>query len=169
MNSSTGSKASQVISVIDFELSVDNIDDGYTLCEKESLTVVYSNAAFLKWFDSTELHSPIASIIPSLKTEILLKRLDKRGYYLLALESEEKKWGIPQRVEISFKQLNVGGKEYVSLHARDMSKLLEKEAQLIGHTRVIERNNRKLSKLNEKLKTENARLSVKIEEVLKSR
>jgi len=169
MKPSNDSNAPQAISAIDFEPNIDNIDDGYTLCDKGSLTVVYSNSTFLKWFDSTKLHSPIVSIIPSLKTDILLKRLDKRGYYLLVLESGEKKWGFPQRVEISFKQLNVGDKEYVSLHARDMTKLLEKETQLFGHTRVIEKNNRKLSKLNEELQAENTRLSVEMEAALKSR
>lgn len=169
MSLSTDSKAPQVISAIDFKPSVDSIDDGYTLCEKESLTLVYSNATFLKWFDSAELHSPIASVIPSLKTDVLLKRLDKRGCYLLVLESDEKERSFPRRVEISFKQLKVGGKAYVSLHARDMTKLLEKEAQLFGHTRIIEQNNRKLSKLNEQLRAENARLSAEMKEARKYR
>ncbi|MEO1889149.1 MAG: hypothetical protein ABGX33_04455 [Cycloclasticus sp.] len=167
MNSSTDPHDRKAISAIDFQPSIDHIDDGYTLCEKDSLTVVYSNSTFLKWFDSTELQMPIANVIASLKTDVLLKRLDKRGCYLLVLESDEKEWGFPQRIEISFKQLNEGNKEYVSLHARDMTKLLEKEAQLFGHARIIENNNSGLSRLNKELQAENNRLSAEVKEARK--
>jgi hypothetical protein len=167
MNYSSSPNDPQAISAINFKPSVDNIDDGYTLCANGSLTVVYSNATFLKWFNSAELHMSIADIIPSLKTDILLKRLDKRGYYLLVLETAEKKWGFPQRIEISFKLINVKNEKYIALHARDMTKLLEKETQVYGHTRLIEESNRELSKLNQQLQTENARLNMEVKKVRK--
>ena len=167
MESSTDSNEYQSLSAIDFQPSIDNIDDGYGLCEKNSLTLVYSNPTFTKWFNISGLHISISDIISDIKTDILLKRLNKRGTYLYVIELEEKKWCFPQRIEFSFKLLSESDKEYVSIHARDMTKLLEKEAQLFGHTRVIEQSNRKLSVLNEQLQAENTRLSEKLREARK--
>jgi len=162
MSSFTDSSAPSSLSAISFQPSIDYLDDGYALCDNDALTIVYSNSAFVKWFSISALHCPIADVIPFLKTDVLLKRLNKRDAYLHVLELEKKKWGFPQRIELSFKQLKVDNKKYVSVHARDMTRLLEKEAQLLGHSRIIERNNRKLGRLNKELQAENERLSAEL-------
>jgi len=163
MSSSADSNDVQPLSSIDFQPSVENIDDGYALCDKDTLSLVYSNSTFTKWFDIDALHIPIADALPSLKTDILLKRLSKRGIYLYVLELDEKKWGFPQRIEVSFKLMGVGDEQYIAMHARDMTKLLEKDALLSGHSRMIEKSNRELDRLSKQLQTENTRLSAEVD------
>ena len=90
--STTAKSGSQMqpLSAISFEPGIEIIDDGYALCDRQTLTLVYCNPVFRTWFDVHELHVFIDQIIDSLKTDILLKRLAKRGAYTLAIEPEHK-------------------------------------------------------------------------------
>jgi len=167
MSLSANSDDVQSLSAIDFQPSVENIDDGYALCDKDTLALIYSNATFTKWFHIEALRASIADAIPDLKTDVLLKRLNKRGAYLYVLEFDDNKWDSPQRLDISFKPVNVADREYISMHARNMSKVLEKEAQLFGHARIVERANRDLTQSNELLQAENDRLKAELQEMQK--
>lgn len=90
----------RTLSAISFQPGVEAIDDGYALCDKQSLKLVYCNQVFKKWFDVHELHVAIELIIDTLKTDILLKRLAKRGSYTLAIEPEHRQLGLPELMEV---------------------------------------------------------------------
>ena len=149
----------QPLSAISFQPVVEFIDDGYALCNRESLTLVYCNPVFRTWFDVHELPISINQIIDTLKTDILLKRLAKRGAYTLAIEPEHKQRELPGLLEASFKLINNGDTQYIAVHVRNMTKLLEKDALIKSHARIIEQSNRKLARLTKQLEAENIRLS----------
>ena len=76
MNTDSNSQAKlKSLSKISFQPDVDIIDDGYALCDKQSLSLVYCNPVFRKWFNIHELHVAIDQIIDTLRADILLKTL----------------------------------------------------------------------------------------------
>ena len=153
----------EALSAISFQPGVEAIDDGYALCDRHLLTLVYCNSTFRKWFDVHELHNSIDQVINNLKSDILLKRLAKRGTYTFAIESEQNNQGIPALVEVSFKPLSKGDAQYIAVHARNMTKLLEKDALIQSHSHMIEQSNRQLARLTKRLEAENGRLSSELE------
>ena len=87
----------------------------------------------------------------------------KRGTYTLAIEPGNKERGFPGLLEISFKPLNNGDDQYIAVHVRNMTKLLEKDALIKSHARMIEQSNRQLARLTRQLEAENIRLSTEVE------
>lgn len=164
MNTKTNSQAKQgILSALSFQPSVEIIEDGYALCEQQTLKLVYCNKTFIKWFNINELYVGIEKIFLTLKTEILLKRLAKRGTYTLSIEPDPYQQGLPKLCEVLFKPFNKGEQPYISIHVHNMTKLLEKDALIQSHSRIIEQSNRQLAKLTQQLKTENSRLNAEME------
>lgn len=164
MNTKINSPAKQgVLSALSFQPSVEIIEDGYALCEQQTLKLVYCNKTFKNWFNINELYIGIEQIFLTLKTEILLKRLAKRGTYTLSIEPDQYQQGLPKLCEISFKSFNEGEQLYIAIHVHNMTKLLEKDALIQSHSRIIEQSNRQLAKLTQQLKTENNRLNAEME------
>jgi len=151
------------LSVIAFQPSIDNIDDGYALCDKQSLQLVYCNQVFRTWFNVHNIPINIAQIFTTLKPDVLLKRLAKRGIYNFSIEPEQKKNWFPKLLEISFKLVNEGDQPLIAIHAHNMTKLLEKDALIQSHSRIIEQSNRQLARLTKQLEVENKRLNAEIE------
>ncbi len=156
-------KSPQVLSSLTFQPSIDLIDDAYAFCDQQSLELLYCNKAFREWFDVDTLHINIEQVFTSLRTDILLKRLKKRGAYTFSLELEPESNWLPKLLEISFKFVNQDGQQYIAIHAHNMTKLLEKDALIQGHSRLIEQSNRKLARLTKQLEDENLRLNAEVE------
>ena len=151
------------LSALSFQPSVDMIDDGYAFCDRHSLQLLYCNNTFREWFDVHELLISIAQVFPTLKTDILLKRLSKRGFYTLSIEREAKNKRLPSLLEIAFKSVMQEGQQLIAIHARNMTKLLEKDALIQSHSRLIEQSNRQLARLGKQLEDENKRLNAEVE------
>jgi len=153
------------LSALSFQPSVDMIDDAYAFCDRHSLQLVYCNTTFREWFDVHELHINIAQVFPTLKTDILLKRLSKRGFYTLSIEREPQLQSkhLPSLLEITFKPVTDGGQQLIAIHVRNMTKLLEKDALIQSHSRLIEQSNRQLARLSKQLEDENKRLNAEVE------
>lgn len=142
--------------------SVELIDDGYALCEEDSLTLVFCNAPFQKWLKIVDPGVPLSQVLVDIKPEMLFKRLDKRGYYSLYFETQAKK-DTPGYLEATFTKVHWEGRPYIAVHVRDASKIKEKDALIESHAKIIERSNKELKRLSEKLKEENLRLSAEVE------
>ncbi|MGH6636102.1 MAG: PP2C family protein-serine/threonine phosphatase [Gammaproteobacteria bacterium] len=143
--------------------TVELIDDGYALCEEDSLGLVFCNAPFQKWLKVADPGVPLSQVLVDIKPETLFKRLDKRGYYSLYFETQAKARDIPNYLEASFKKVNWKGRPYIAVHLRDASVIKEKDALIESHAKLIERSNKELKRLSEKLKEENLRLSAEVE------
>lgn len=153
----------QKLSTISFQPSVELIDDGYALCCQQTLNIVYCNSSFKAWFNVCALPSHICNIIETLKIDILLKRLNKRGVYTLTITPEKPTTKTPNLIDISFKFITENSTQYICVQARNMTKLLEKDALLQSHARMIEQSNRQLARLSKQLESENNRLSAEVE------
>jgi hypothetical protein len=82
--------------------TVELIDDAYALCEDETLKVVYCNPVFIVWFNIRQAGSLLDEAITSLKKDTLFKRIDKRGYYSLSIETDPENKKTPSLIEIKF-------------------------------------------------------------------
>jgi class 3 adenylate cyclase len=134
------------------------IDDAFALCEIETLQLVYFNPVFLDWFDIREENCHLDEVMVSLKRETLFKRIEKRGYYKLSLETHPGNKKIPALVEIQFQKTEWQGQMYISVHARDMSQLKEKDMLIESHATIIEESNRTLKKKTQQLEEKNQQL-----------
>ena len=138
--------------------SIDLVDDGYALCTAESLQLVYCNPAFLAWFNVQQLETTLDEIIPALKKSTLFKRIDKRGYYSISIEPDTKNKQIPSLLEVKFQQTEWQGTQYISVYAKDMSVLKEKDMLAESHAKIIDESNRKLNRKTKKLEENNQQL-----------
>ena len=138
--------------------TVELIDDAYALCEDETLKLAYCNHVFTEWFNIREIGCLLDEVISSLKKDTLFKRIDKRGYYSLSIETDAENKKIPSLIEIKFQKTDWQGDSYISVYARDMSKLKEKDMLLESHSTIIEESNRKLNKKTQKLEEINQQL-----------
>ena len=134
------------------------IDDAYALYEDETLKLVYCNPVFIEWFCIQQLGSLLDETITSLKKETLFKRIDKRGYYNLSIETDPENKKTPSLIEINFQKIEWQGTFYISAYARNMSKLKEKEMLIDSHSKIIEESNRKLTRKTKKLEENNQQL-----------
>ncbi len=153
----------QILSSLSFQPGVDLIDDAYAICDKQSLQLLYCNKAFREWFEVDSLDTSIEHIFSTLRTEILLKRLAKRGVYSFSVDLEHNTNWLPKLVDIAFKLVNIEEQPFIAIHAHNMTKLLEKDALIHGHSRIIEQSNRQLAKLTKQLEGENLRLNAELE------
>ena len=138
--------------------TVELIDDAYALCEDETLKVVYCNAVFIEWFNIQQAGCLLDEAITSLKKDTLFKRIEKRGYYSLSIETDPQNKKTPSLIEIRFQKTDWQGNSYISVYARDMSKLKEKDMLIESHSTIIEESNRKLNKKTQKLEEINQQL-----------
>ena len=138
--------------------TVELIDDAYALCEDETLEVVYCNSVFSEWFSIQQLGILLDEAIASLKKATLFKRIDKRGYYSISIETDPENKKIPSLIEIKFQKIDWQGISYISAYARDMRKLKEKDMLIESHSKIIEEGNRTLSKKTQKLEESNQQL-----------
>jgi class 3 adenylate cyclase len=138
--------------------TVELIDDAYALCEEDTLKIIYCNAVFIEWFNTQQAGSFLDEAISSLKKDTLFKRIDKRGYYSLSIETDPGNKKTPSLIEIKFQKTDWQGNPYISVFARDMSKLKEKDMLIESHSTIIEESNRKLNKKTQKLEEINQQL-----------
>ena len=148
----------EVLSSVSAIPTVELIDDAYALCEDETLKLVYCNSVFKDWFNIQQVGSLLDEAITSLKKETLFKRIDKRGYYSLSIETDPENKKTPSLIEIKFQKTDWQGNSYISAYARDMSKLKEKDMLIESHSKIIEEANRKLNKKTQKLEESNQQL-----------
>ncbi len=146
------------ISSISIIPTVELIDDAYALCDLESLAIAYCNLVFMEWFSIQQLGNLLDETIPSLKKTTLFKRIDKRGYYSLSIETNPENKKIPSLIEIKFQKIDWQGHSYISAYARDMSKLKEKDMLIESHSKIIEAGNRKLTRKTQGLEETNQKL-----------
>ncbi len=147
--------------------TVEFINDGFALCEEDSLNIVFCNPTFRKWLDVHDLSVPLNHVLETLKTDILFKRLKKRGVYSFSIEPEEERKGFPVLMEVSIKPVKWAEESCISVHVHNTSKLKEKDALIASHSRMIEQNNRQLARLTKRLEVENIQLYDKAEEAIK--
>lgn len=138
--------------------TVELIDDAYALYEAATLRLVYCNPAYIAWFNIQQSDSLLDENIPSLKKATLFKRIDKRGYYSISIDTGSRDKNNPSLIEIKFQKTDWQGSSYISAYARDMSKLKEKEMLTESHSKIIEESNRKLTRKTEKLEENNQQL-----------
>lgn len=138
--------------------TVDLIDDAYALCEEETLRLAYCNPIFLEWFNIQQPERLLDEVITTLKKATLFKRIEKRGYYNISIERDAKSKQIPSLIDIKFQKLVWQGTYYISVYARDMSKLKEKDMLAESHTKIIDESNRKLNRKSKKLEENNQQL-----------
>ena len=138
--------------------TVELIDDAYALCEDETLKLVYCSPVFIEWFNIQQAGSLLDEAITSLKKDTLFKRIDKRGYYSLSIETVPENKKIPSLIEINFQKTDWQDTSYISVYARDMSKLKEKDMLIESHSTMIEESNRILNKKTQKLEEINQQL-----------
>lgn len=134
------------------------IDDAYALCEDETLKLVYCNPVFREWFKIQRAGTLLDEAITALKKDTLFKRIDKRGYYSLSIETDPENKKTPSLIEIRFQKTDWQGNSYISAYVRDMSKLKEKDMLIESHSTIIEESNRKLNKKTQKLEEINQQL-----------
>lgn len=67
--------------------TVELIDDAYALYEAATLRLLYCNPAYIAWFNIQQSDSLLDENIPSLKKATLFKRIDKRGYYSISIDT----------------------------------------------------------------------------------
>ncbi len=138
--------------------TIDLVDDGYALCEVESLRLVFCNTTFRRWLNVQNLGITLSQIILELNPETLFKRLNKRGHYSLYYAPRANDKETPVYLGASFKRISWEGRLYISVHVHDASMIKEKDALIEGHAEMIDRSNRQLKRLSEKLEEKNLRL-----------
>ena len=138
--------------------TVESIDNGYALCDIRTLKVIYCNPTFIGWFDIQDINVLLHEAISSLNKDTLFKRIDKRGYYSLLIETDPNIKKSPTLIEIKFQETDWLGNAYISAHAFDMSQLIEKDMLIASHIKIIEKNNRELDKKSKKLEKMNQEL-----------
>lgn len=139
--------------------TVELINDAYALYEYATLELAYCNPVFIEWFNIQQ--SPASTLdetIVSLKKATLFKRIEKRGYYSISINTDSTNKKTPSLIEIRFQKTEWQGSSYISAYARDMSKLKEKEMLIESHSTIIDESNRKLIKKTSKLEESNQQL-----------
>jgi len=149
---------SENISSITAPPSVDLIGDAYALYEDEALKLAYCNSVFIEWFNIQHPGSLLDETMTSLNKATLFKRIEKRGYYSISIDTGCTDKKIPSLIEIRFQKTQWQGTQYISAYARDMSKLKEKEMLIESHSKIIEESNRKLARKTKKLEENNQQL-----------
>lgn len=155
--------------------SVPTIDiilaDGVAVCDT-ALVLLYFNGRFGDWFPGADatVGTTIEQLIPEIVSKRALKRLGKRGYYEISLESEGK-LGLPGKplrpvlTSLTLTPFTWEGHEYIQLYVRDNSALKEKDALISSHTRLLEKNNRELRRGTRLLEEKNEQLQVLLSKV----
>lgn len=139
--------------------TVEFIDDAYALCDDVSLKLVYCNPVFKQWFNVQQRGTLLEDIFTTLKTPTLFKRLEKRGYYTISIETAGKNKAIPSLIDIKFQKTVWQGDSYLAVYARDMSKLNEIAMLNESHSKIIAESNQKLNRKTKKLEENNQQLA----------
>ena len=115
----------KALSALAFQPGIEMIDDGYAFCDRHSLQLLYCNSTFREWFDVNDLHINIAQIFTTLKTDILFKRLTKRGFYTLSIEQKQQKKNLPGLLETTFTPVTEGKQHLLAI--RLINTMVEKK------------------------------------------
>ena len=149
---------SESLSSISTIPTIELIDDAYALYEEGSLELAYCNPAFREWFNVQQPGSLLDETIVTLKKATLFKRIDKRGYYSISIDTQAANKNKPTLIEIKFQKTDWQGTNYISAYARDMSKLKEKDMLVESHAKIVEESHRKLTRKTKKLEENNQQL-----------
>ena len=140
---------------------VEILEDGFALCDLE-LRCRYFNPKFKEWFEAMALGLPLAEIVArvaELDTARVLKRLTRRGHYDIDIDDTEARVGKPLLFTLSFRQITWHGQGVIAVHARDNSRLKEKDTIIGSHTRALEIGNREFMRKTRQLEEKNDQLT----------
>ena len=118
--------------------TVELINIAYALCEEDTLRIVYCNSVFMEWFNIDQTGTHLDEVISSLNKETLFKRIDKRGHYTLSKTTDSVDKKIPPLIEIKLQKINWQSLPYISVHALDMSAVIEKDMLIESHSKIME-------------------------------
>lgn len=149
---------------------VDILEDGFALFDADSLDLLYQNLTFQNWF-AIQLTEKLTLVqaFPDLKSDILHKRLAKRGCHSFYFKPHTLRNGAPIYLEVFIKLFDWERCNCLSVQVRDASAILEKDALIERHARLIEQNNRKLQKMSEDLQKDNLLLQQAMMEAKQAR
>jgi len=119
----------------------------------------FQNGIFERWF-APELSQQLQQLLPGHKISTIIRRIQKRGYYIIQAANPEPKAFQPLVYEFALSLGTISGVEYLVLNVHDLSVLSEKEAMVQSHSNMVEKNNRVLHDKAQLLKEKNDQLSV---------
>ena len=121
--------------------TVESLVNGYALCDIATLKIIYCNPTFIEWIGIEDTNIHLDEVITSLNKNILLKRIDLRGYYSLTIKTDPTVIRSRPLIEITFKKTNWQGITYIVAHAFDMSQLIEKDMLIASQLKIIAESN----------------------------
>ncbi len=141
-------------------------EDGLALCTPE-LRVRSMNKPLREWFNlegQVVTGMLLDEVIPAVPRARALKRLKRRGYFDLDIDVETDtetvaKVGQPALISLALRAIEWEGDQYIRVHARDSTRLKEKDAVIQSHTKMLERNNRELQRKTRLLEEKNDQLT----------
>jgi adenylate cyclase len=126
------------------------IGDGVAVVDPETLDVVFENARFFEWFPPDgEVDTALRGRLPGVDLERALERVEKRGS--ASFESDSGSGARKKSLAGELRRCELGGRAYLVIEARDVSKQREAEYLLDSYSKMVEKNTRELQREKERV------------------
>lgn len=133
------------------------IAEGIAVVDPESLEIVFENGRFFEWFPPDgEVDDTLAGRLPALDLDRARTRIEKRGRHSFEAESGAGARKVSLAAEV--RSCELGGRAYLVVEARDVTKQRESEYLLDSYSQMVERHTRELER--EKQRAEKLLLNI---------
>ncbi|MDX1393062.1 MAG: adenylate/guanylate cyclase domain-containing protein [Gemmatimonadota bacterium] len=130
------------------EMLLDSARVGLAIVRGEDLRIAFHNARFEEWFPNATREGIRVDELFEIDTDRLRKRIERGRPY--TKETETKVGRRPISVALTFSTYEEGDADHLILECQNVSKLKELEYMIESYSKMIERQNRKLKRENER-------------------
>ncbi len=132
--------------------ALDEILEGFVVCEPGSFTVRFANLAAKRWFPELGPAADFGPRLGSLSAQLVSERLKKRSLFEWDTPSFEVKKGYPTRLHATFRKGHWEGSEAWIIHLQDDQRVIEKELLLNGFTGILEQEKTQVLRVNHSIR-----------------
>ena len=132
--------------------ALDEILEGFVVCEPGGFTVRFANLAAKRWFPELGPTADFGPRLGSLSAQLVGERLKKRSLFEWDTPSFEVKKGYPTRLHATFRKGHWEGSEAWIIHLQDDQRVIEKELLLNGFTGILEQEKTQVLRVNHSIR-----------------
>ncbi len=132
--------------------ALDEILEGFVVCEPGSFRVRFANQAAKKWFPEISSSAELGPRLGSLSAELVSDRLKKRNRFEWDTPSFELRKGYPTRLRATIRKGHWEDSEAWIIHLQDDQRVIEKELLLNGFTGILEQEKAQVLRVNHSIR-----------------
>lgn len=132
--------------------ALDEILEGFVVCEPGGFSVRFANLAAQRWFPELGPSADFGPRLGSLSAQLVSERLKKRSLFEWDTPTFELKKGYPTRLHATIRKGQWEGSDAWFIHLQDEQRVLEKELLLNGFTGILEQEKAQVLRVNHSIR-----------------